>query len=85
VFSTAKGDALPPTFLGRPVIDADKHDMRFIDPDNVVAGLRAKGAAKHDTSGFVVQTWWLDPPCISQGRDGWSQGHYDDCECAAKY
>jgi hypothetical protein len=28
--------------------------LRFTDPENVVVGLTAKGKAKHDTSGFVV-------------------------------
>ena len=55
VFSTAKGQSLPSTFMGRPVIDADLDDMRFLDAPGVVAGLRAKGAAKHDSTGFVVQ------------------------------
>ena len=68
VFSTAKGADLPPTFLGRPVIDADKHDMRFLDPKNVVAGLRAKGAAKHDATGFVVQVCGQCGQCV--GRAG---------------
>jgi hypothetical protein len=47
-------DSLPDTFLGRPVIDGDQHDLRFLDPDGVVVGLVAKGKAKHDTSGFVI-------------------------------
>jgi len=60
VFDTTKGEALPESFLSYklsraiPVIDADSDDMRFLDPVGVVAGLRAKGAAKHDKSGFVV-------------------------------
>ena len=45
---------LPETFLGRPVIDGDISDVRFIDPTGVVVGLKAKGSAKKDTSGFVV-------------------------------
>jgi hypothetical protein len=28
--------------------------MRFLDPTGVIVGLYAKGAAKRDTSGFVV-------------------------------
>lgn len=47
-------DRLPKTFLGRKVINGDKHDLRFLDPDNVVVGLLAKGSAKRDTSGFVI-------------------------------
>lgn len=38
----------------REVIDGDETDMRFLDPKGVVVGLYAKGAAKGDTSGFVV-------------------------------
>lgn len=54
VFSTRRGQPLPATYLGRPVIDGDKHDLRFLDPINVVVGLRAKGRARKDRSGFVV-------------------------------
>lgn len=45
---------LPATFLGRPVIDGDANDLRFLDPAGVVVGLSAKGKAKKDTSGFVI-------------------------------
>ena len=45
---------LPDTFRGVKVIDGDKHDMRFLDESNVVVGLTAKGPAKKDYSGFVV-------------------------------
>lgn len=44
---------LPTEFSGRPVVDADKHDLRFLEPAGVVCGLRAKGLAKRDTTGFV--------------------------------
>jgi hypothetical protein len=44
---------LPETFEGRQVVDADKHDLRFLEPAGVVCGLRAKGLAKSDDSGFV--------------------------------
>ena len=56
VFDTKKGDPLPETWHGLPVIDGDTHDNRFADPLGVVIGLRAKGPAKRDASGFVVQT-----------------------------
>jgi len=46
--------ALPATWGGRPVIDGDAHDLRFLDPRGVIVGLRAKGRAKRDVSGFVV-------------------------------
>ncbi len=45
---------LPLMYLDREVIDGDTHDMRFYDKPNVVVGLRAKGKAKRDTSGFVI-------------------------------
>ncbi|MBY5581871.1 hypothetical protein [Rhizobium leguminosarum] len=38
----------------RQVIDGDSDDMRFLDPTGVIVGLYAKGAARHDRSGFVV-------------------------------
>ena len=57
VFDTKKGDSLPAEFNGRQVIDGDLTDLRFLDPVNVVIGLRAKGKARHDTtSGFVVSS-----------------------------
>lgn len=46
-------DRLPKTYLGRPVINADDTDLRFLDPQGVICGLRAKGRAKKDTTGFV--------------------------------
>jgi hypothetical protein len=46
-------EALPDTYLGVPVVDGDKDDLRFLDPKGVVVGLRAKGRAKRDRSGFV--------------------------------
>ena len=45
---------LPSFFKGLKVIDGDKHDMRFLDEDNVVVGLKAKGKARKDYSGFVI-------------------------------
>lgn len=55
VFSTRKGEPLPSEYMGHTVIDGDETDLRFLDPQGVVVGLRAKGKAKHDTSGFVVR------------------------------
>ena len=46
-------DRLPAEYMGRVVNDADEHDLRFLDPLNTIAGLKAKGRAKKDTSGFV--------------------------------
>lgn len=36
---------LPDTYMGRKVIDGDASDLRFLDPDGVIVGLRAKGKA----------------------------------------
>jgi len=54
VFHVKKGKALPSTWRGKAVIDGDEHDARADDPSGVIVGLRAKGQAIHDTSGFVV-------------------------------
>jgi len=44
---------LPKQWHGFKVIDGDKHDLRFLDGQNVVVGLKAKGKARKDESGFV--------------------------------
>jgi hypothetical protein len=54
VFNTKKGLSLPPSWNNYPVYDGDDTDVRFYDPDNHVIGLRAKGMAKKDNSGFVI-------------------------------
>jgi hypothetical protein len=54
VFNTKRGGDLPQSWRGFPVIDGDDHDVRFLDRGGVVVGLRAKGKARHDNSGFVV-------------------------------
>lgn len=46
---------LPSDYLGRKVVDGDESDLRFLDGENVVVGLLAKGSAKNDESGFVVK------------------------------
>lgn len=48
-------DHLPETYMGRPVIDGDTNDLRFLDPRGVIIGLKAKGRAKGSDSGFVVR------------------------------
>lgn len=48
-------EALPRTFWGAPVINGEADDLRFLDPRGVVVGLRAKGAAIKDATGFVVR------------------------------
>lgn len=49
-------DRLPARYMGRDVIDGDQSDLRFLDPSEVIVGLKAKGRARHDTTGFVVRT-----------------------------
>jgi hypothetical protein len=46
---------VPASFLGRPVINGDETDLRFLDAPGVVVGLKAKGKARRDMSGFVVR------------------------------
>ncbi len=53
VFGLKKTEAMPESYLGRPVFNGDESDLRFLDPKGVVVGLYAKGKAKKDTSGFV--------------------------------
>lgn len=47
-------DKLPETYKGVPVFNADESDLRFLDPKGI-AGLKAKGPAKKDTTGFVIR------------------------------
>lgn len=71
VFDTPKGQSLPTRWQDYEVIDGDTSDLRFLDYSPVfqaqpwprgarayglVIGLRAKGKARKDTSGFVVQS-----------------------------
>jgi len=50
-----KPENIPVTFHKRNVLDGDKHDLTFLNPKNAVLGLYAKGKARKDTSGFVIQ------------------------------
>lgn len=49
-------DVLPTTWMGRQVVDGTQTDLRFLDPHNVVVGLKANGKAKQDITGFTVIT-----------------------------
>ena len=63
-----RGEKLPTTFTFKdtyykksvfsettlPVVNGYDTDARFLDPENVFVGLCAKGPAKQDTTGFVV-------------------------------
>lgn len=53
VFDTPPGVPLPSSWHGVPVVDGDESDDRARDDRGVIVGLRAKGKAKRDTSGFV--------------------------------
>lgn len=54
-FDVKKKESLPMFYRGFPVIDGDANDVRFRDPKGVIVGLRAKGKARKDTTGFVVR------------------------------
>jgi hypothetical protein len=47
-------DSLPDVWMGRKVIDGTETDLRFLDEQNVIVGLLAKGKAKKDNSGFTI-------------------------------
>ena len=45
---------LPKTYKGIKVIDGDKSDLEMIKFKNIILGLKAKGKARKDKSGFVI-------------------------------
>ena len=45
---------IPTEFQGHKVITGMEHDFRFRDPRGYIVGLIARGRAKKDTTGFVV-------------------------------
>lgn len=47
---------IPESFLDMECIGGDDSDIRHIEPKNVVVALYAKGKAKKDTSGFVIDS-----------------------------
>jgi len=53
-FFNPRGAVLGKTTEAFPIIDGDASDLRFLDGRGVVVGLKAKGPAKRDRSGFVV-------------------------------
>jgi len=48
-------NTLPETWQGRPVINGDLSDLRFLDPKGLIIGLIAKGKARKSNSNFVIQ------------------------------
>ena len=47
--------SFPDTYMNREVVDGDESDLRFLDGRGRVVGLKAKGRAKKDYSGFVKE------------------------------
>lgn len=41
--------------FGRPIFDGDVNDLRFLDPANVVVGLKPKGSLRNARSEFVYE------------------------------
>jgi hypothetical protein len=52
VFRSQK--TIPTEWMGMDVVGGDDSDIRHLDPQGVIVALYAKGKAKKDTSGFVV-------------------------------
>ena len=55
VFAIPRTQPLPTHWRGQRVVDGDQDDLRFLDPPGVIVGLRAKGRARQDTTGFNTQ------------------------------
>ena len=49
-------DEIPAKWMGVKVVDGTETDLRFLDEDFVVVGLKANGKAKQDRTGFTVLT-----------------------------
>ena len=47
---------LPKTYKGYTVVDGDKTDQEMLAFKGVILGLKAKGKARKDNSGFVIKT-----------------------------
>ena len=47
--------SLPATYFGHEVIDGDETDLRFLDGKGKIVGLKEKGLAKKDETGFVLE------------------------------
>lgn len=55
VFNVKRGMPLPKTYIGFRVVDGDLSDLRFLDENGVIVGLRAKGKARNNNMGGFVQ------------------------------
>jgi hypothetical protein len=47
--------SLPSSYYGHEVIDGDETDLRFMDGAGKIVGLKEKGLAKKDETGFVLE------------------------------
>ena len=47
--------SIPLTYFGHDVIDGDETDLRFLDGSGKIIGLKEKGLAKKDETGFVLE------------------------------
>lgn len=47
--------SLPSVAFGAKVVNGDETDLRFLDGSGVIVGLKEKGLAKRDTTGFVLE------------------------------
>lgn len=48
-------DEVPEEYEGYKVVDGDSTDLRFLDEQGCIVGLKAKGRAKHNTNNFVIR------------------------------
>jgi hypothetical protein len=56
VVAVVKDKALKEQWIAAGAVDMDQHDLRFLDPPNSFGVLTAKGSAKRETNGFVLET-----------------------------
>ena len=55
--ATVFSNDLPKTYKGVKVVNGDKSDLEMIKHKKVILGLKAKGKARKDTSGFVITNY----------------------------
>ncbi len=55
VFAIKNETELPAEYKGVKVINGDEHDLTFLHGNGVIVGLKAKGEAKKDDTGFVIR------------------------------
>ena len=55
VFKVKDETELPETYMNAMVINGDEHDLTFLHGNGVIIGLKEKGEAKKDETGFVIK------------------------------